>query len=65
MVRPSKFAADLVRLDAGLIDAPDDTTRLRRLTDALLRTHPDLAAHDADVLARWWCGDSFDVRAAG
>jgi hypothetical protein len=65
MVRPSQFAAELVRLDAGLIDVPDATTRHRRLSDALLRAHPELRAQDADGLVRWWQGESFVTRAAG
>jgi hypothetical protein len=64
MVRPSDFTAELGELDARLIDAPDDLTRVRRMTDALLRAHPDLAADEAVGLVRWWGGGSFDYRAA-
>jgi gamma-glutamyl:cysteine ligase YbdK (ATP-grasp superfamily) len=56
MIRPSQFAAEMGELDVRLMDAPDELTRLRRMTDALLRAHPDLAAEEADDLVRWWHG---------
>ncbi len=64
MVRMTDFAAELGELDACLSNAPDQSTRLRRMTDALLRAHPDLDADDAAHLVRWWSGGPADLRAA-
>ncbi len=66
MIRPSQFAAEMGELEARLTDAPDDPTRLRRMSDALLRAHPDLAAEEVASLVRWWRGRPAEVwRIAG
>ncbi|MGP1254949.1 MAG: hypothetical protein ACTS10_11080 [Kiloniellales bacterium] len=64
MVRMTEYAAELGELDVRLANAPDVRTRQRRMTDALLRAHPDLAAEEAIHLVRWWAGDPSDLRAA-
>ncbi|WP_119166966.1 hypothetical protein [Algihabitans albus] len=64
MVRMTDYAAELGELDARLANAPDVRTRLRRMTDALLRAHPDLAADEAIYLVHWWAGERNDLRVA-
>ncbi len=64
MVRMTDYATELGELDARLANAPDARTRLRRMTDALLRAHPELAADEAIYLVRWWAGEPSDMRAA-